>query len=1157
MNTIFVSSTFRDMDMERDAIQQLVYPRLNALARQHGQSISFCDLRWGIDTSLLESESGSRKVLDVCLDEIDRCQPPMVVILGYRYGWIPSENLVQTTAQRKQLQLDSLRKSVTALEIEYGALANSERVKNTLFYFREFEGVVPETFEQEDDEHTALLNQLKSRIWELTGGKVRTYTVRWEQDHLEGIDDFAQMLTEDLRGLLLPQWEDFYRMTPHQKEMHTHWTFVQEKAAMFRARKALADTLLQEIRNSKQEVILQGNSGLGKSTLLSYLATQLQADHHVIPVICGLTPKSNTAMNVLQIIVFSLEDFLGFDHLSVSDSNENGPQVFSVKQWLDRMNMLCDECTAAQRNVTILVDAADHLLDDSARQKLVFIPDTLSDHVHFVMTALPELPLQGRPYKTLKPIAVDEKRLIITGMLEEKNRELSAPVIQSILDKPAANTPLYLSLLVQRLLIMSKEDFDSIRQLGDGMGAITAYQQKLVAACPDSLSDMSAELLQVAGQQINGPMIEAVARLIGLSRHGLRIQDLAALLPDSFNALDFSHFISYMSDCFLLRSDGRYDFAHKSIREGFRRLSLGKTQLHETLFRYLSSLPDDDEIRIQERGYHCVMIRDTEELRQLIHQLYVTDCTLEQRSLSTALRHFCLENNENFRWLQHLMYPGKDPKTGLSIGKLFSNWFLYDFEEDDRNHKLAGRLYSRNYTLAKKVNSRLHTERSGQLLVSALGDRAAYCARYYSPRCVLTLRRQAVAQAQALARKYNSSQCRRNLAHAYRMLAHAYRNTNKKTAPELALEYYEKSLALYKKLNAEENTPASRLSLATIYENLSNHFNNVIFVPMNAKERAMPLTVQPVQHNVHREYAAELCGMALELKKQLASETPSERNRYSLSCSYNTLAAIHENQPGLQQFEKVVAYYEQEEVILRELYAESRKISHAIALAACLSSLGDTWFSTGKENDLRKAYDYYVEAAKLRGVVFAALPTQKRALAFASAQFLRAKALYALKDENHMEDVLNLLKEVARYIKQYGDNGYENQFQLLPFYLAATERALGIPPPAKRADLTQTKSYTQYFAYAELLEILSFTIKDWVDRIPVSMMSIFHQYALPDYQPHLTRKIPLEDQDLSQETATLITGLAMNVWYSNQEDRDALGDVLEENRRLKWKKRQR
>lgn len=70
MKTIFVSSTFKDMHFERDAIQEIALPTLRAEAMKYGESVSFCDLRWGINTGYLDSEEGSRKVFDVCLDEI-------------------------------------------------------------------------------------------------------------------------------------------------------------------------------------------------------------------------------------------------------------------------------------------------------------------------------------------------------------------------------------------------------------------------------------------------------------------------------------------------------------------------------------------------------------------------------------------------------------------------------------------------------------------------------------------------------------------------------------------------------------------------------------------------------------------------------------------------------------------------------------------------------------------------------------------------------------------------------------------------------------------------------------------------------------------------------------------------------------------------------
>ena len=143
MDTIFVSSTFEDMQYERDAIQDIVFPKVNSVARQYGQSVSFCDLRWGINTENLDSETTNRKVLEVCLDEIDRSDPPMIVILGDRYGWIPPKASVKEIAKYKKMQLDDYEISTTALEIEFGFF---NRRRNTLFYFREVSGTVPKSF---------------------------------------------------------------------------------------------------------------------------------------------------------------------------------------------------------------------------------------------------------------------------------------------------------------------------------------------------------------------------------------------------------------------------------------------------------------------------------------------------------------------------------------------------------------------------------------------------------------------------------------------------------------------------------------------------------------------------------------------------------------------------------------------------------------------------------------------------------------------------------------------------------------------------------------------------------------------------------------------------------------------------------------------------
>ena len=175
MQTLFISSTFKDMHYERDAIRDIALPKINTEARTYGQEVSVCDLRWGINTLNLDDDDGSKKVLDVCLDQIDRCSPPMIVLLGDRYGYIPDNSIIRNAARTKQLELEQLEISVTALEIDYGFLSRQNKPR-VLFYFRQTINA-PVDYQSEDDEHAAKIAELKSRILKVVGDNFRTFTV--------------------------------------------------------------------------------------------------------------------------------------------------------------------------------------------------------------------------------------------------------------------------------------------------------------------------------------------------------------------------------------------------------------------------------------------------------------------------------------------------------------------------------------------------------------------------------------------------------------------------------------------------------------------------------------------------------------------------------------------------------------------------------------------------------------------------------------------------------------------------------------------------------------------------------------------------------------------------------------------------------------------
>src|SRR5688572_1638248 len=74
---VFLSSTFRDMQREREELVKRVFPALQRLCRARGLVCAEVDLRWGIVEN--------RSIVPVCLREIERSNC-FVGIIGSRYG---------------------------------------------------------------------------------------------------------------------------------------------------------------------------------------------------------------------------------------------------------------------------------------------------------------------------------------------------------------------------------------------------------------------------------------------------------------------------------------------------------------------------------------------------------------------------------------------------------------------------------------------------------------------------------------------------------------------------------------------------------------------------------------------------------------------------------------------------------------------------------------------------------------------------------------------------------------------------------------------------------------------------------------------------------------------------------------------------------------
>ena len=86
---LFVSSTFRDFELERNLLQEEVFPALDAYCAARGYQFYPLDLRWGVS----EEAQLDQRTSEICLGEVDAANtyppPNFLIMLGNRYGWVP------------------------------------------------------------------------------------------------------------------------------------------------------------------------------------------------------------------------------------------------------------------------------------------------------------------------------------------------------------------------------------------------------------------------------------------------------------------------------------------------------------------------------------------------------------------------------------------------------------------------------------------------------------------------------------------------------------------------------------------------------------------------------------------------------------------------------------------------------------------------------------------------------------------------------------------------------------------------------------------------------------------------------------------------------------------------------------------------------------
>jgi tetratricopeptide (TPR) repeat protein len=677
---VFISSTFRDMHPERDHMVKVVFPQLRLLCESRGVTWGEVDLRWGVT----DEAAAEGKVLPICLEEINRCRPFFIGLLGERYGWVPdsiSPALLEKEAWLREQITE--KKSVTELEILHGVLRNSAMAGHAFFYFRDpgFVNNLPPEMRKDyisDDEETAeKLSRLKQLIRD-SGQHVR--------ENYPDPKALGELVLSDLTGVINQLWPEGSQPDPLDREKFDHAAYAQSRERVYIGRPGYFARLDAHAEGKgDQPLLILGESGSGKSALLANWAAQYRQAHPDILLLehyIGATPSSADWAAMLRRILSEFKRQLGLQQ-EIPDNPIGLRNDFP--NWLHMAAARCQKAEVRRRKsdsaqkgagepalpsgIILVLDALNQLEDRDGAQELLWLPPVIPENVQLIVSTLPGKPLneikkRGWPILMVEPLSLLERRELIRTFLGQYGRQLSPSRIEHIAVAQQSANPLYLCVLLNELRLFGVHERLDER--------IDHYLQ---AAAPN---DLYGKIIARWEEDYEGDtdLVGDSLSLLWAARRGLSETELLDALGHDGQPLPrnlWSPLFLAMSDALVSRG-GLLTFAHDFLRsatcdaymptEGHKRLA------HEQLADYFQRQPNGTR-RIDELPWQLLEANEWLRLYSLLADNDFVISAFLHNQFDVRNYWIRLESASQFSMTEAyrmlLEFPERTPQTGFLI----------------------------------------------------------------------------------------------------------------------------------------------------------------------------------------------------------------------------------------------------------------------------------------------------------------------------------------------------------------------------------------------------------------------------------------------------------------------------------------------------------
>ncbi|MBM4054669.1 MAG: NACHT domain-containing protein [Planctomycetes bacterium] len=366
-----------------------------------------------------------------------------------------------------------------------------------------------------------------------------------------------------------------------ERDARVHNAFSSSRTEFFIGRQEYFHRLDEHAKGNAPPLVITGEPGVGKSTLLANWEKHYRSLHpgnKFIVYFIGISPRTKNLEAVLLHIIMELKHEFNLPH--DIPKNRNDINVAFVNS----LSM-----AAAKGKVVIILDSIDLLEMQDPTEILSCIPYEISPHIRFILSASPgiisdALTKRNWPVLEIKPLEDEERKQFILEYLQYiPPKSLTKGHIDTIVRAPQTSNPLYLHMLMEELRIYDAES--------------TAEQKMNLYLSAQNIEELILRIIEKCehDNELNAAgsaFFRNVMSFLSVSRNGLSESEINELLHGEINLSPNAQLQAFLSKTkhLLIQNSNLFIFKHHSIYKAVKRRYLAteeeKTRFHLRLADY-------------------------------------------------------------------------------------------------------------------------------------------------------------------------------------------------------------------------------------------------------------------------------------------------------------------------------------------------------------------------------------------------------------------------------------------------------------------------------------------------------------------------------------------------------------------------------------------